>query len=210
MHAFQSTNVCRRCTNGLVRVGLRLFFNRVAFITLSRSRSFTLSVSLFFLSLSLPLSRCQTTCTHHLVTVRTCLQLLSWFQQNRLPFDMIVERRPALSRVEPADGSPDSAAAATSATQAWSPQQTWSICNNSVRQEVADEMQQVRNELNETANGRLDMLNGIATALQRVTANAAPRPHRISDLIPRHRGRQQRQGRVQTFHDPALVDASMV
>ena len=55
--------------------------------------------------------------------------------QNRLPFDTVAERRQALSRVEPAEGSQDSeAAATTSATareQAWSPQQTWSMLSNS-------------------------------------------------------------------------------
>ena len=35
------------------------------------------------------------------------------------------------------------------------------------RQEVADVTHQVRTELHETANGRLDMLDGIATAMQR-------------------------------------------
>ena len=39
-----------------------------------------------------------------------------------------------------------------------------------LRQERADVMQQVRTELNEAVNDRLDMLNGIATALQRVSA----------------------------------------
>ena len=64
---------------------------------------------------------------------------------------------------------------------------------------MADEIQQVRNELNETANGRLDMLNGIATALQRVTANAASRPYRISDLIPRHGGSSNDKGEFRHF-----------
>ena len=68
-----------------------------------------------------------------------------------------------------------------------------------VRQEMADEIQQVRNEPNETANGRLDMLNGIATALQRVTANAAPRRYRISDLIARHRGGSNDKGEFRHF-----------
>ena len=42
-----------------------------------------------------------------------------------------------------------------------------------LRQEMADVMQQVRSELNETVNGSIDMLNDIATALQRVSANPA-------------------------------------
>ena len=110
---------------------------------------------------------------------------------------------------ERALGSRDSAAAATPATRAWSPQQTWSSCR--VRQAMADVIQQVHNELNNTVSGRLDMLSGINTASHRVTAKPAPRPNRISDIIPRNWERQQRQGRVQRFHvGPALVDASIM
>ena len=54
-----------------------------------------------------------------------------------------------------------------------------------VRQEMADVTQQVRNELNETATGMFDMFDDIATASERVTANPAPKPCRVSDLIPR-------------------------
>ena len=102
-------------------------------LSLSLAHALSLFLSLFLSHFSLSLSPTLSLSNYmytHLVTVRTCLQLLSRFQQNRLPFDMIVERRPALSRVEPAEGSQDSAAAATSATQARPPQQTWSICNN--------------------------------------------------------------------------------
>ena len=42
----------------------------------------------------------------------------------------------------------------------------------------------------ETINGRLDMLNGIATALQKVTENPAPKLSRVSDLIPRNPSRR--------------------
>ena len=79
----------------------------------------------------------------------------------------------------------------------------------SARPKMADVIQQVRNELDETVNGRIDMSNGIATALQRVSANpSASKPYRISDVIPRKLGGQQRQGRSPTLHArPALVDS---
>ena len=54
-----------------------------------------------------------------------------------------------------------------------------------VQQQRRQEKSKGRNELNETVNGRLDMLDGIALALQRVTANPVPKPYWSSDLIPR-------------------------
>ena len=52
--------------------------------------------------------------------------------------------------------------------------------------EMADLIQQLRTELNETASGRIDMLNSINTDLQNVSAKRAVSKHcRISDLIPR-------------------------
>ena len=56
-----------------------------------------------------------------------------------------------------------------------------------LRQEVADVIQQLRAEVNEAISGRMDMMNSISTALQRVTAKSAEsKPYRISDLIPRN------------------------
>ena len=55
-----------------------------------------------------------------------------------------------------------------------------------LRQEMADVIQQFRKEMNETVNGRIDMLS-INTALQNVSAKpAASKPYRISDLMPRN------------------------
>ena len=54
-------------------------------------------------------------------------------------------------------------------------------------QEVAEVMRQVRAELSETANGRIDVSNGFATPLKRVSGNpAASMPDRISDLLPKN------------------------
>ena len=45
---------------------------------------------------------------------------------------------------------------------------------------------QLRTEMNETVNRRIDMLSSINTALQKVSAKlAVSKPHRISDLFPR-------------------------
>ena len=97
--------------------------------------------------------------------------------KNKLLLDMVAESRQALSRVEPAEDPQDSAVAADMLS---SQQQSG--------QEMADVIQQVRNELKETLSGRLDMLNSIAAAIQRVATNPAPKPYRISDFIPSWEG----------------------
>ena len=46
---------------------------------------------------------------------------------------------------------------------------------------------QLRAEMNETVNGRIDMLSSINTALQNVSAKlVVSKPYRISDFIPRN------------------------
>ena len=48
-------------------------------------------------------------------------------------------------------------------------------------------IQQLRAEVNEAISGRMDMMNSIDAALQRVTAKSAEsKPYRISDLVPRN------------------------
>ena len=55
-----------------------------------------------------------------------------------------------------------------------------------LRQEVADVIQQLRAELKDAINGRMEMRNNMSAALQRVTAKPAEsKPYRISDLFPR-------------------------
>ena len=55
-----------------------------------------------------------------------------------------------------------------------------------LRQEMTDVIQKLRVEVNETVSGRMDVMNGIATSLQSVTAHTAPKPYRISDLVPKN------------------------
>ena len=60
-----------------------------------------------------------------------------------------------------------------------------------LKQEKTDVIQKLRTELSETVNGRLDMMNSISIAMQRVTANPVPKPYSISGLIPKNLGREQ-------------------
>ena len=68
------------------------------------------------------------------------------------------------------------------------------------RQEVADVIQQLRAEVNEVISGRMDMMNSISAALQRVTAKSAEsEPYRISDLIPRNWEGGNEKGEFRSF-----------
>ena len=61
------------------------------------------------------------------------------------------------------------------------------VFQQQLRQEMTDVTQQLRTEMNETVNGRMDMLNSINTALQNVSTKTTDfKPYRISDLIPRN------------------------
>ena len=52
---------------------------------------------------------------------------------------------------------------------------------------MADVVQQLRVEVNESTRGRMDMLNSINTALQNVSAKPNDsKPYRISDLFQRN------------------------
>ena len=63
----------------------------------------------------------------------------------------------------------------------------FAVFQQQLRQEMTDVIQQLRTEMNETVNGRMDMLNSINTALQNVsTKTNDSKPYRISDLIPRN------------------------
>ena len=56
-----------------------------------------------------------------------------------------------------------------------------------LRQDMADVIQQLRVEVNESTSGSMDMLNSINTALQNVSAKPTDsKPYRISDLLPRN------------------------
>ena len=56
-----------------------------------------------------------------------------------------------------------------------------------IRQEIADSLQRVREEMHTAINGRLDAISSISSAMQRLSAGPAEaaKPYRISDLIPR-------------------------
>ena len=60
--------------------------------------------------------------------------------------------------------------------------------------------QQLRQEVNDTISGRMDMLNSINTALQNVSARRAEtKPYRISDLIPRNWESSNESGEFRSF-----------
>ena len=56
-----------------------------------------------------------------------------------------------------------------------------------IRQEIADSLQRVREEMHTAINGRLDAISSISSAMQRLSAGPAEtaKPYRISDLIPK-------------------------
>ena len=61
------------------------------------------------------------------------------------------------------------------------------VFQQQLRQEMADVIQQLRTEMNEKINGRMDMLNSISTATQNVSMKTNDsKPYRISDFIPRN------------------------
>ena len=65
---------------------------------------------------------------------------------------------------------------------------------------MTDVIQQLRTEMNETVNGRMDMLNSINTALQNVSTKTTDfKPYRISDLIPRNWEGSNEKGESRSF-----------
>ena len=63
----------------------------------------------------------------------------------------------------------------------------FAVFQQQLRQEMADVIQQLRVEMNEMVNGRMDMLNSISTAIQNVSMKTNDsKPYRITDLIPRN------------------------
>ena len=49
----------------------------------------------------------------------------------------------------------------------------FAVFQQQLRQEMTDVIQQLRTEMNETVNGRMDMLNSINTALQNVSTKTS-------------------------------------
>ena len=76
----------------------------------------------------------------------------------------------------------------------------FAVFQQQLRQEMTDVIQQLRTEMNETVNGRMDMLNSINTALQNVsTKTNDSKPYRISDLIPRNWEGGNEKGEFRSF-----------
>ena len=76
----------------------------------------------------------------------------------------------------------------------------FAVFQQQLRQEVADVIQQLRTEMNETINGRMDMLNSISTAIQNVSMKKNDsKPYRISDLIPRNWEGNNEKGEFRSF-----------
>ena len=70
--------------------------------------------------------------------------------------------------------------------QTWSPTAGIVTIQQQLRQDMADVIQHLRTEMNETVNGRIDMFSSINAAVQNESAKpAASKPYRISDLISR-------------------------
>ena len=63
----------------------------------------------------------------------------------------------------------------------------FAVFQQQLRQEITDVIQQLRTEMNETVNGRMDMLNSINTAHQNVSTETTDfKLYRISDFIQRN------------------------
>ena len=76
----------------------------------------------------------------------------------------------------------------------------FAVFQQQLRQEMTDVIQQLRTEMNETVNGRMDMLNSINTALQNVSMKTTDsKPYRISDLIPRNWKGSNEKGEFRSF-----------
>ena len=69
-----------------------------------------------------------------------------------------------------------------------------------LRQEMADVIQQLRTEMNERINGRMDILSSISAAIKDVSAKTSDsKPYRISDLIPRNWEGSNEKGEFRSF-----------
>ena len=76
----------------------------------------------------------------------------------------------------------------------------FAVFQQQLRQEMADVKQQLRAEMSEKINGRMDMLNSINTELQNMSTKAADsKPYRISDLIPRNWEGSSEKGEFRSF-----------
>ena len=70
-----------------------------------------------------------------------------------------------------------------------------------IRQEVADSLQRVREEMHTAIKGNLDEISSISSAMQRISAGPAEaaKPYRISDLIPKRWDGSHDKGQFRNF-----------
>ena len=68
-----------------------------------------------------------------------------------------------------------------------------------IRQEIADSLQRVREEMHTAINGRLDAISSISSAMQRFSAGPAAKKYRISDLIPKSWDGSHDKGQFRNF-----------
>ena len=70
-----------------------------------------------------------------------------------------------------------------------------------IRQEIADSLQRVREDMHTAINGRLDAISSISSVMQRLSAGPAEtaKPCRISDLIPKSWDGSHDKGQFRNF-----------
>ena len=70
-----------------------------------------------------------------------------------------------------------------------------------IRQEMADSLQRVREEMHTATNGSLNAITSIASAMQRLSAGPAEvaKPYRVSDLIPQSWDGSHDKGQFRNF-----------
>ena len=70
-----------------------------------------------------------------------------------------------------------------------------------IRQEMADSLLRVREEMHTATNGKLDAISSISSAMQRLSAGPAvtTRPYRISDLISKTLDGNSDKGQFRNF-----------
>ena len=70
-----------------------------------------------------------------------------------------------------------------------------------IRQDIADSLQRVREEMHRATNRRLDAIKSISSAMQKLSAGPAEtaKPHRTSDLAPKSWDGSHEKGQFRNF-----------
>ena len=81
-----------------------------------------------------------------------------------------------------------------------------------IRQEMADSLQRLREELHTAISGRLDAISSISSAMQRLSAGPAEttKPYRISGLMPKSRDGSHDKGQFRIFIVQSRVSEILV